>query len=166
MVFFETNDCDAVGEFGNWIIQLGHSDRNDQRGGRASRARDREAAVSSRGLAAQGKNDAADRPGASGHRFGPDLACSECGILWDVHQREPKPCKTDVAPDVFGRRPSGDFEGKPGRENAADAAKTAALSSSSSPPAAPTPSATTPSAIPPKKSASDSPEEKDRSDKD
>jgi hypothetical protein len=56
------------------------------------------------------KNDAADRPGASGHRFGPELACSECGISWDVHQREPKPCRTEVVPDVFARRPSGNFD--------------------------------------------------------
>lgn len=55
------------------------------------------------------KNDAADRPGASGHRFGPELACSECGILWDVHQREPKPCRTEPVPDAFSRRPSGEF---------------------------------------------------------
>ncbi len=54
------------------------------------------------------KNDAGDRPGASGHRFGPELACSECGILWDVHQREPKPCRTEPVPDAFARRPSGD----------------------------------------------------------
>lgn len=56
------------------------------------------------------KSEGPDRPGASGHRFGPDLACSECGILWDVHQREPKPCTSDVVADVFARRPSGDFE--------------------------------------------------------
>lgn len=56
------------------------------------------------------KNDAADRPGASGHRFGPDLACSECGIPWDVHQRDPKPCQTKALQDAFARRPSGDFD--------------------------------------------------------
>ncbi len=39
--------------------------------------------------------DPADRPGASGHRFGPDLACSECGIHWDEHQKEPAPCVKD-----------------------------------------------------------------------
>jgi hypothetical protein len=33
-----------------------------------------------------------DRPSASGHRFGPDLSCSECGITWDEHQAEPGPC--------------------------------------------------------------------------
>lgn len=65
--------------------------------------------------------DPADRPGASGHRFGPDLACSECGVAWDVHQRDPSPCKTDepeassgtVAADAFSRRPSGDFATAP-----------------------------------------------------
>ena len=52
------------------------------------------------------KRDAVDRPGASGHRFGPDLACSECGILWDDHQRDPRPCATDDELDAFTRRPS------------------------------------------------------------
>jgi len=65
------------------------------------------------------KNDGPERPGASGHRFGPDLACSECGILWDVHQREPKPCKIEKVADAFARRPSGDFT------NTAKTAKTA-----------------------------------------
>ena len=49
--------------------------------------------------------DPAERPGASGHRFGPDLACSECGIHWDAHQREPMPCEKDAPGDVFLRRP-------------------------------------------------------------
>jgi hypothetical protein len=62
------------------------------------------------GSARAGKNDATDRPGASGHRFGPDLACSECGILWDVHQRDPKPCQTQAMQDAFARRPSADFD--------------------------------------------------------
>lgn len=57
-----------------------------------------------------GKADPVDRPGASGHRFGPDLACSECGILWDVHQRDPSPCRTEPPADAFSRRPSPDFE--------------------------------------------------------
>jgi hypothetical protein len=53
------------------------------------------------------KLEPSERPGASGHRFGPDLACSECGIQWDVHQREPHPCKTDLEDqaDAFLRRP-------------------------------------------------------------
>ena len=50
--------------------------------------------------------DPADRPGASGHRFGPDLACSECGIHWDAHQRAPAPCAKDQPSDVFLRRPA------------------------------------------------------------
>ncbi|MCR9095855.1 MAG: hypothetical protein NXI30_16660 [bacterium] len=50
--------------------------------------------------------DPADRPAASGHRFGPDLACSECGIQWDAHQREPAPCGKQDASDVFLRRPA------------------------------------------------------------
>jgi hypothetical protein len=33
------------------------------------------------------------RPTASGHRFGPDLQCSECGVTWDEHQAEPRPCE-------------------------------------------------------------------------
>jgi hypothetical protein len=56
------------------------------------------------------KSEGSERPGASGHRFGPELACSECGILWDAHQREPAPCKIELVTDVFARRPSGDFE--------------------------------------------------------
>ena len=66
--------------------------------------------AASRATAGKAKNDATDRPGASGHRFGPELACSECGISWDVHQREPKPCKTETLPDAFARRPAADFE--------------------------------------------------------
>lgn len=47
-----------------------------------------------------------DRPAASGHRFGPDLACSECGTQWDAHQRDPTPCcGPDEPADVFLRRP-------------------------------------------------------------
>jgi hypothetical protein len=50
-----------------------------------------------------------DRPGAAGHRFGPRLVCSECGIRWDVHQRDQKPClvaSPAVPPDdPFARRP-------------------------------------------------------------
>ena len=42
-----------------------------------------------------------DRPAASGHRFGPDLACSECGMHWEAHQREPAPCATEEADDAF-----------------------------------------------------------------
>jgi hypothetical protein len=33
------------------------------------------------------------RPGAAGHRFGPDLSCSECKISWEAHQRDPQPCE-------------------------------------------------------------------------
>ena len=49
--------------------------------------------------------DPADRPGASGHRFGPGLVCSECGIRWDAHQRSPHPCSIDLPADPFARRP-------------------------------------------------------------
>jgi hypothetical protein len=48
-----------------------------------------------------------DRPTASGHRFGPDLACSECGIHWDEHQRDPHPCRTQPSVGAFERRPNG-----------------------------------------------------------
>ena len=34
------------------------------------------------------------RPSASGHRFGPDLACAECGITWEAHQKQPVQCST------------------------------------------------------------------------
>lgn len=33
------------------------------------------------------------RPDAGGHRFGPDLQCSECGRGWNDHQHEPAPCE-------------------------------------------------------------------------
>ena len=49
--------------------------------------------------------DPADRPGASGHRFGPGLVCSECGIRWDAHQRSPHPCAVELPDDPFARRP-------------------------------------------------------------
>jgi len=52
------------------------------------------------------QEEATDRPAASGHRFGPDLACSECGIGWDEHQRDPHPCKTGTEGEAFNRRPS------------------------------------------------------------
>lgn len=32
------------------------------------------------------------RPAAGGHRFGPNLECSECGRSWDDHQNDPSPC--------------------------------------------------------------------------
>ena len=32
------------------------------------------------------------RPEAGGHRFGPELQCTECGRYWDSHQQNPKPC--------------------------------------------------------------------------
>jgi hypothetical protein len=68
-----------------------------------------EATAPVRGLGRR-RIEAADRPGASGHRFGPDLECSECGLPWDAHQREPRPCRTESPPDAFARRPSGDFD--------------------------------------------------------
>jgi len=46
-------------------------------------------------------SEAASRPGAAGHRFGPDLSCSECGVTWEAHQVEPRKCIDDeevVAP--------------------------------------------------------------------
>ena len=100
--------------------RLSQSDRNSSQGkaepdragpgksagGQARRAGSRETPTAT-ARAAAAKSEGADRPGASGHRFGPELACSECGIAWDVHQREPKPCKTEVPaePDAFARRP-------------------------------------------------------------
>ena len=51
--------------------------------------------------------DPLDRPGASGHRFGPGLVCSECGVRWDAHQRAPQPCRVELsAADPFARRPA------------------------------------------------------------
>jgi len=81
--------------------------------GRSSSSRDRRATGATPASVRTGKNDAVNRPGASGHRFGPDLGCSECGILWDVHQRDPKPCETVAMRNAFARRPSGDFEAAP-----------------------------------------------------
>lgn len=37
------------------------------------------------------------RPEAGGHRFGPDLQCTECGRYWEEHQRQPSPCSTSVS---------------------------------------------------------------------
>lgn len=42
------------------------------------------------------------RPGAGGHRFGPDLQCSECGQKWDAHQQHPEPCGDDE-PEVVAK---------------------------------------------------------------
>ena len=33
------------------------------------------------------------RPGAAGHRFGPGLKCTECGVSWDEHQQAPRACE-------------------------------------------------------------------------
>jgi hypothetical protein len=38
------------------------------------------------------ETESKNRPAASGHRFGPDLSCSECGISWEEHQKDPVPC--------------------------------------------------------------------------
>ena len=47
-----------------------------------------------------------NRPPASGHRFGPDLTCSECGVTWDEHQKDPNPCEhTDERQDCFEAQP-------------------------------------------------------------
>jgi hypothetical protein len=43
-------------------------------------------------------SDQKDRPTASGHRFGPELTCSECGVTWDEHQANPAPCTTADVP--------------------------------------------------------------------
>jgi len=37
------------------------------------------------------------RPGAAGHRFGPGLQCTECGITWDEHQQAPRACEGAAA---------------------------------------------------------------------
>jgi hypothetical protein len=59
------------------------------------------------------------RPAASGHRFGPDLSCSECDISWEEHQKEPMPCRTSSKSDSLEADregeavvlPPADFEG-------------------------------------------------------
>ncbi len=54
------------------------------------------------------------RPPASGHRFGPDLICSECGISWEQHQSRPNPCdhvgKADSDDEALPAPPSPVFE--------------------------------------------------------
>ena len=37
--------------------------------------------------------DGTSRPGAAGHRFGPGLHCTECGVSWDEHQEAPRRCE-------------------------------------------------------------------------
>jgi hypothetical protein len=37
------------------------------------------------------------RPGAAGHRFGPGLQCTECGVSWDQHQQAPRDCQGAAA---------------------------------------------------------------------
>lgn len=62
--------------------------------------------------------DPLDRPGASGHRFGPGLVCSECGVRWDAHQRTPQPCTAELPPaDPFARRPAPPGRGGDGRKS-------------------------------------------------
>lgn len=55
-------------------------------------------------------SEAASRPGAEGHRFGPDLSCSECGVTWEAHQANPQKC-VDGSVDTQERQPrDGDVE--------------------------------------------------------
>ena len=77
-----------------------------------------------------------DRPGASGHRFGPDLACSECGIHWDAHQRQPAPCVKDEPGDVFLRRPAVDQPAARGAAAATPSPSPSAAAAPAAPPAA------------------------------
>ena len=109
-------DCDVsdVSDRGAGRLSQNGQD-NGQSSSHHSQTRDSGHGAGSTAAAATGtaKNDGTDRPGASGHRFGPELVCSECGISWDLHQREPKPCKTETLPDAFARRPVGGFEGCP-----------------------------------------------------
>lgn len=93
-----------------------------------------------------------NRPGASGHRFGPDLACSECGIHWDAHQRQPAPCAKDEPGDVFLRRPAVD-------EPAANGAAAAPAS-----PAAVAPEASSSSSMPAQASSTDASDASDPKD--
>ena len=48
------------------------------------------------------------RPGAGGHRFGPDLQCGECGRNWDEHQRDPQPCNEAPRRSVTASDPARD----------------------------------------------------------
>jgi hypothetical protein len=47
------------------------------------------------------ETESKNRPAASGHRFGPDLSCSECGVSWEEHQKEPTPCCKQTKSDPF-----------------------------------------------------------------
>ena len=47
-------------------------------------------------------SEAVRRPGAKGHRFGPDLSCSECGVTWDAHQVDPRDCVDDTLDEIEG----------------------------------------------------------------
>ena len=75
-------------------------------GGEGSRLRAARASAHSRegGNVSDPQPDTAEeefggRPSASGHRFGPDLTCSECGVTWEEHQRQPTACEPhDDAP--------------------------------------------------------------------
>ena len=59
-------------------------------------------------------SDAASRPGAEGHRFGPDLSCSECGVTWEAHQIDPRKCVDDVVAEptrgIANTHPAGGSE--------------------------------------------------------
>jgi hypothetical protein len=44
-------------------------------------------------------SEVVSRPGAKGHRFGPDLSCSECGVTWDAHQVDPRDCLDEINSD-------------------------------------------------------------------
>ena len=52
------------------------------------------------------------RPEAGGHRFGPDLQCTECGRYWEAHQQQPSPCSSSVANSLDAYPAPEKFEAK------------------------------------------------------
>ncbi len=53
------------------------------------------------------------RPGAGGHRFGPELQCTECGRYWDAHQQNPRPCSSPPRGSVAGFKAIDNRKGGP-----------------------------------------------------
>ena len=55
-------------------------------------------------------SEPASRPGAEGHRFGPDLSCSECGVTWEAHQNDPQKCVDECVDTEESTLRDGDAE--------------------------------------------------------
>lgn len=53
------------------------------------------------------------RPEAGGHRFGPDLQCTECGRYWEEHQQQPRPCSDSASKPLEAYAGSESFDLEP-----------------------------------------------------